>query len=393
MTPTLNKFLTLLTIIFMEILAGAELDLFVPSFPELQAHFQLTPFWVEALLSANFIGLCLSLLFVGPLGDRFGRRPIIIIGLLIFILATLMCLFAPAYPYLLFGRFLQGVGIAGPGALCFLIIADNYPIKEQQFMLSMLNGVVNASVGAAPVIGSYITLYFKWQGNFTALLILAGLTLALTFFFIPHSTLPELKETLSLKGYLPLLKSKKVMLMMTSMVFLFAPYWVFVGISPLLYIQDLGVSLEHFGYYQGIFALVFALGSVLFGLVMSKIDEKKILNASALITVLSLVCIGIVTITNTPNPLFITAAFLIFVIAQIIPSAILYPLYLNMIPEAKGRLTSLIQINKLILTAICLQIAGYSYVGSFQNIGVILLVMIAVAILTLYQVIKARTHV
>jgi DHA1 family bicyclomycin/chloramphenicol resistance-like MFS transporter len=180
MNPTLNKSLTLLTIILVEILAGAELDLFVPSFPELAAHFDLTPFWLEALLSANFIGLCLSLLFIGPLGDRFGRKPIMVIGLMIFIIATLMCLFAPSYPFLLVGRFLQGVGIAGPGALCFLIIADNYPIKEQQFMLTMLNGVVNASVGAAPVVGSYITLYFKWQGNFTALLILAGLSLLLT---------------------------------------------------------------------------------------------------------------------------------------------------------------------------------------------------------------------
>jgi DHA1 family bicyclomycin/chloramphenicol resistance-like MFS transporter len=182
------------------------------------------------------------------------------------------------------------------------------------------------------------------------------------------------------------------MLMMTCMVFLFAPYWVFVGISPLLYIKDLGVSLEHFGYYQGIFALVFALGSVLFGLVMSKIDEKKVLYTSAHLTVLSLISVGCVTLMNTPNPLFITTAFLVFVLAQIIPSAILYPLYLNMIPEAKGRLTSLIQINKLLLTAISLQIAGYFYVGSFQNIGIILCLMIAVGVITLYPLIKIQTR-
>ncbi|MFN7098124.1 MAG: MFS transporter, partial [Gammaproteobacteria bacterium] len=57
----------LVAVILMDLLAGMEFDLFVPSFPELQTQFNLTPFWVEALLSANFIGYCLSLFFVGSL--------------------------------------------------------------------------------------------------------------------------------------------------------------------------------------------------------------------------------------------------------------------------------------------------------------------------------------
>jgi len=77
---TLTKGLILLTIILMDLLSGMEFDLFSPSFPELQAHFSLTLFWVEALLSINFIGYCISLFFVGSLADRYGRKPIIVMA-------------------------------------------------------------------------------------------------------------------------------------------------------------------------------------------------------------------------------------------------------------------------------------------------------------------------
>jgi DHA1 family bicyclomycin/chloramphenicol resistance-like MFS transporter len=129
----------------------------------------------------------------------------------------------------------------------------------------MLNGVKNTSVALAPVLGSYITLYFHWQGNFTALLLLGLIAFFMTILFIPVYKLPEQKQTLSFRGYIPLFQSKPLMLLMTNIIFMFVPYWIFVGMSPLLYMKDLGVSLSHFGYYQGAFALVFAVGSVLFG--------------------------------------------------------------------------------------------------------------------------------
>ena len=172
MKASLAKILILTTVIIMDILTGMEFDLFVPSFPELQNHFNLTPFWVESLLSVNFIGYCLSLFFLGGLADRYGRKPIILLGLTIFIFGSLLCLYPYSYYFLVSGRFLQGIGIAAPAILSFLIIADSYPLKEQQFLMAILNGSINIAVAVSPVIGSYLTLYFHWQGNFTALLLL-----------------------------------------------------------------------------------------------------------------------------------------------------------------------------------------------------------------------------
>ena len=390
MKKSFAKSMVLVTVILMDILAGMEFDLFVPSFPELKNLFGLSPFWVEALLSVNFVGYCLSLFFVGGLADRYGRKPIIVLGLMIFIIGSTLCLGATSYPFLLVGRFLQGVGVAAPAILSFLIIADSYPLKKQQVLMAMLNGSMNVSVAIAPVVGSSITLYFHWQGNFMALLLLGLATLGMTVLFIPSYKLPEHQEPLGLRGYIPILHSKPLILLIVNMVFIFVPYWIFVGMSPLLYMEDLGVSLSHFGYYQGALALVFALGSVLYGLMIHKYNQKKMLYASAHLFIVGLVSVAIVTVADSPNPLLITLAFLPFVIGEIIPSTILYPLSLNFIPQAKGRVSALLQGGRLILSALGLELAGYFYLGSFRNIGIIIACFIFVAVMTLFFILKNK---
>lgn len=382
--------MVLITVIFMDLLTGMEFDLFVPSFPQLQSHFNLTPFWVEALLSVNFAGYCLSLFFVGGLADRYGRKPIIILGLIIFAMGSMLCLGTASYDIFLIGRFLQGVGIAAPAILSFLIIADAYSLKQQQFLMAMLNGSLNTAAAIAPVIGSYITLYWHWQGNFIALLILGLITLLMTIFFIPPSKPSAHKETLSLRGYLPILQSKPLMLLIANIICMSVPYWVFIGMSPLLYMKSLGVSLAHFGYYQGSLALAFAVGSVVLGLMIKHYNfaQKKLLLVAMQIFIACTIAIVLITFLDGANPLLITLALLLLTLGEVIPSTILYPLSLNQMPQAKGRVSALIQGFRLILTALSLQITGYFYQGSFRNIGIILICFILAVIATLFWIIQ-----
>ena len=388
MKKTFAQGMVLVTIILMDILAGTEVDLFVPSFPELQTQFSLSPFWVEMLLSINFIGFCLSLFFTGSLADRYGRKPIIVLGLTIFVIGSLLCLWAASYKSLLIGRFLQGIGVAAPSILSFLIIADSYPLEKQQYLMALLNGLMNASIGAAPVVGSHITLYFHWQGNFMGLLFLGLTTLTMTIFFIPTYKLPEHQKHTLWGGYVPMLRSKPLMLLIMALVLIYVPYWIFVGMSPILYMEHLGVSLSHFGYYQGALALMFAIGSIFFGMIMSRYKQKKLLYITNYIFIISLISIYTVIISKSTNPLLITLAFLPFIIGQIIPTTLLHPLCLNFMPQAKGRVAATIQGSRLILTAIWLQVAGYCYQGSFRNIGIIMSLLIFIAIITLFYVIK-----
>lgn len=395
MDQIFSKRMILLTIILMDLLTGMEFDLFVPSFPELQHHFGLSPSWIAATLSVNFIGYCLSLFFLGDLSDRYGRKPIILAGLITFVIGSILCLWPPTYKFLLFGRLLQGLGVAAPAILSFLIIADSYPIKEQQFLMGILNGAMNIAVAAAPVIGSYITLYFHWQGNFAALLIVGLLVLAMTIIFIPPDKHVAHSESVSLRGfhgYLAIFQSKPLTLLMVNLLFIFVPYWIFVGMSPLLYMKALGVSLSHFGYYQGTLALIFAVGSIIYGLMIKtfELNQKKMLYVSMQIFIASLITISLAASLDSTDPLLITLAILVFIVGQIIPTIILYPICLNYLPHAKGRVSAIIQGGRLILTSIALQITSYFYDGTFQNIGLVMVCFIFVAVITLNFVLTNR---
>lgn len=383
----------LLTIVFMDLLTGMEFDLFVPSFSQLQHHFHLTTVWVEGLLSINFIGYCVGLFIVGDLADRYGRKPIILYGLLLFVLGSVFCIVSDYYSFILFGRFLQGFGIAAPAILSFLIIADRYPLNKQQFLMAMLNGSLNLAAGIAPVIGSFITLYFHWRGNFAALLLLGFIVLLMAVCFIPDdrvSTNVDVNVSF-FSGYESLFRSKPLLLLIANIVVMFVPYWIFVGISPLLYIKNLHVSFSVFGLYQGVLAITFAIGSVIYGLIIRYATQKKWLTIGWFVFVAAFLVIGWNVVTNSVSPIAITSGMLIFVIAQIIPSTILYPLCLNFMSEAKGKVSAVIQGARLIFSALSLEIAGYFYKGTFQDTGIIIVLFIFMIIVTQYFVMKNRS--
>ncbi len=222
------------------------------------------------------------------------------------------------------------------------------------------------------------------------LLLLGLMTALMTVFFIPTHKLPEHKETLSLRGYVPIFQSNPLVLLITFFVFGFVPYWVFVGMSPILYMEDLGVSLARFGCYQGVLAFVFGFGSLFFGLIVGRYDHKKLLYVSALIFIAGLISIALVTFLDSSNPLLITLAFLPFIIGGIIPSTILQPLCLNIMPQVKGRVSAILQGGRLIFSGLCLQIAGYYYVGTFKNIGIIIAIFILMMIIALFFVMRNR---
>ncbi len=388
-----SKGMIIFSVIMMDILSGMEFDLFSPSLPDIQNQFKLTTSEVEAALSINFIGYCISLFLVGVWADRYGRKPVILGGLVIFTVGCLLCLSGISYPFLLLGRFLQGAGVAAPAILSFLIIADSYGLKKQQFYMAMLTGLQNVCIALAPIMGSYLTLYFHWKGNILLLLILGISTFLICLFYIPHNQSIIKRKTKFIKSYTFIFKSKPLFLLFLCLSFIFVPYWVFVGVSPILYMKDLGVSLYHFGFYQGTLALLFALGSLVFGLFINYFEQEKVMYFSALIFIVSIFSIGIISFIDLHNPLIITLVMINFVIGQVIPSTLLYPLSLSYAPYAKGRVAAATQAGGLVLSILGMQLAGYCYSGSFRNIGIVLIIFISLIVLTLFLLINNRTLV
>ncbi len=377
----------LFTAIIMMILTGAEIDLFVPSFPQLQHIFGLTPFMVELTLSVNLIAHCVTALIAGALGDKYGRKPVIIIGLIIFIIGSICCVYAENYYILLFGRLLQGVGISGPAVLTYVLVSDLYPITRLQHLMGVINGAVTIAMAGAPVIGSYINLWFNWRGNFVALLALGSFSLLLCLLFVPNRPATE-NVKISLKDYSPVLKSRKAMLYLISLCFAMQSYWVFIGMSPILYMEDLGVSLQDFGLYQGAIAAVFATSSLTGGYFIKRFGSFKCFIVSSYIIGIFFILSMLMTILVIKNPLLITITMLFQAVGMSYPINILWPLALDSVRNAKGRIGAILVSLRLIVSAIAIELASYFYNGSFLTIGITICLTLVVSAVTCYMLFK-----
>ncbi len=373
-----------ITILIMEILVGSEVDIFVPSFPDLQRHFNVSTVMVELLLAANLVAHCITALVVGNLGDRFGRKSVIIIGLIVFIIGSLFCTLATSYYILLLGRILQGIGISGPAVLGYIVLADLYSVEEQQRMMGTLNGAISLAMAFAPVLGSYVDLLFTWRGNFALLLILSVLCLILGKIFIPKGHKNE-QVSISLTEYELVFSSRKAMYYIITIVFTLQAYWLFIGLSPILYMRDLGVPLQEFGLYQGALAVLFSIISFSSGYLLKTFGQSKCFFLSIVSFVIFIIASTILIICKISDPLIITLVTLLVAIGSIFPINILWPIIMGIMPEAKGRITAIVVSGRLIVTAICIQIASYFYDSTFKSIAIGMSITIVISLIACYK--------
>jgi DHA1 family bicyclomycin/chloramphenicol resistance-like MFS transporter len=362
----------LFTLLIGWILFGTEMDMFVPSFPELQDVFHLSPFMVEFTITSNLVGHCIACLIIGSLGDRYSYRPVILIGIILFVIGSVFCAFATEYYILILGRFWQGVGIAGTTTLSYLVLTNIYSTEKQQEVLGWLNGVITIAMAFAPVIGSYIALIFHWRGNFIVLLIMGIINLIFSYIYIPDNK-PNPLASLSFSGYKVVLQSKKTLYYILTLCFSVTPYWIFIGLSPLLYMNDLGVTLYEFGFYQGSMAALFAIASFSNGFFIRKFGTRKYTYFGIFMAILFIISCSIALIVETKNPLMITVIMHISSLAAIVPSNILYPLMFEEMPDAKGKTSAILTAIRMILIACGVQLAGYFYDGTFMALGIILI--------------------
>jgi DHA1 family bicyclomycin/chloramphenicol resistance-like MFS transporter len=144
-------------------------DMYLPSLPVMVAEYRVTADWGQLTLSAFLLGFAAGQLIYGPLGDRFGRRPVLIAGLVLFTVASLLCVFSSSVQELTAGRFLQGLGGAGPVVLARAVVRDLYSgprAGKELALMGMIMGVVPA---IAPVLGAGVEMTLGWRWSFAVM--------------------------------------------------------------------------------------------------------------------------------------------------------------------------------------------------------------------------------
>src|SRR3989338_5925313 len=134
---------TFLILLFFSSVAWPELDLFVPALVDMMHDLNVDETTIQLTLSLNFLGLFLASILCGPLADSFCRKKIFIATGLLYLVSSLMCYQAPSIEWMLFGRFLQGVGVSGYIIVVTLVLLDIYTPEDQLKAQSISNAFVS----------------------------------------------------------------------------------------------------------------------------------------------------------------------------------------------------------------------------------------------------------
>ncbi|WP_319582158.1 multidrug effflux MFS transporter [uncultured Pseudodesulfovibrio sp.] len=251
-------------------------DMYLPAIPTLQTLWGIS--YATANLSMVLFMAVFSvfLLIHGPLSDRFGRRPVLIGGLSLFVLASFGCAISPSIWVLIACRCLQAAGAAAGASLALALSKDLYEGAQRQKILAHMGVIMALAPMLAPSIGGLMLKFASWRWIFAvqAAMALVGLYGVLR--------LKEPLEEFTRGGFLAVAGRYRLVLgnlpftvLASGFALMSLPQFAFIGGSADMYINDLGLSEQAFGIYFGANAIGFMLGSFL---CTRMIGEYKPLN-------------------------------------------------------------------------------------------------------------------
>ncbi len=241
------------------------IDMYLPAFPAIAQSLDASSGQVERTLAAYLVGMASAQLAYGPLADRYGRKPPLYAGLILYILASAGCALAPNVEILTACRLVQAMGGAAGMVIARAVIRDHYDTQEAARALSMLMLVMGVAPILAPIVGAQLLELISWRGLFVIMTMGAGGLIFTVSRTMVESLRPERVILLSwgniLRTYAILLRDRQFVLFALSGGMGSAGMFGYIAGSPRVFIEYFGIPPQYYGVLFGMNATSLILGS------------------------------------------------------------------------------------------------------------------------------------
>jgi DHA1 family bicyclomycin/chloramphenicol resistance-like MFS transporter len=238
------------TLAGLVMLGPFSVDTYLPSFPAIQREFAVPPLELQQTLTAYLAAFAVMTLFHGALSDSFGRRPVILGCLAIFVLGSIGCTFAQSFPQLLFFRGVQGLSAGVGWVVGRAIVRESFPGHDAQRLLSLITMIFGLAPALAPVIGGWLQGAFGWRAVFTFLTLYGTLQLAVCWRALPETHPREKRHPFApaplFRTYLMLASSPRLRLLSLAVALNFCGFFLYVASAPAVIYGLLGLTELHF---------------------------------------------------------------------------------------------------------------------------------------------------
>jgi MFS transporter, DHA1 family, multidrug resistance protein len=380
------KYLFLILVIF--IAACIETDIYLPAFPDMMVWFSASEGAIQSLLTWNFVGICVSGPFYGPLSDAFGRKKPLMIALGMFLVGSLLTLIAQTLDQMLLGRILQGLGSGGCFTLGTAIIFDTFQKNRAITAVNNLNTIIPLVMAGAPLIGGYLNHTFGFRSNFLAIALFVCASLILCFFLF-EETLPKEKRAVFqvksiLKDFSQAFRCLAFWQLTLVISLLFAGYITFLSGSAVLFVVEFGMSKTIFPFVQGALLGGWVLGSLFLNRSIAKWGNLKVKKLGTLLCALGGLGFTVASLIAPRDPYLLTSGMVIYAFGANWIIGLYFPEGMEILPHIKGVTASLITSMRLFLSAAILGVTSYLYNATIYPLTIVVFATIVLILPTLF---------
>lgn len=292
--------------------------MYLAAIPLLVKEWQQPLVMVNMTLVGFFVTYCGCLLLYGPLSDKYGRRPPLLTGIVLYIVACLLCAMSMNVHMLIVSRVVQGAGAAAASAIVFAICKDLFSGAQRQRVFVQIGVIVAAAPVIAPVLGAWVMELLSWQWVF---LLQAGMAVvALAGVWLMDDSLPlQERRTegvlLAFASYGRLLTNLPYMLLLTALSIFGMPVFAFIAGSSDLYITRMGYDERQFGYFFALNAMAFVFAPLTFSRLARRYDPHRMIPLAFLgmaISSLGFLCTALPMPWRLTGPMFVVTFFFSF---------------------------------------------------------------------------------
>ncbi len=293
----------IVTLVLIAGLSALSMNIFLPSLPNMTAHFE-TEYRLMQLSVALYLGMNAFLqLFIGPLSDRYGRRPVLLGSIALFLLLTVGCILAPNVVTFLAFRMAQSVVVTGM-VLSRAIVRDVVSQDEAASMIGYVTMGMTIVPMVGPAIGGFLDQAFGWQASFSMLLFVGAAIWLLVWADLGETAAPsKLSLTAQFGEYPELIRSRRFWGYALAAAFTSGSFFAFLGGAPFVGSEVFGLSPSELGMYFSLTAIGYMLGNFLSGRYSTRVGIVRMMLAGSLTVAIGLGCSLVLLLNGAAHPL------------------------------------------------------------------------------------------
>lgn len=256
-------------------------DLYLSAFPTLLKEFNTTSNILNYTLVGFFISFAIGMLFIGPLSDKIGRKPVLLSGIFIYGLSSLFCSFSTSVEMLIFFRVTQAIGAGGMIAVSTAMVKDSFTDEDRPGIIALLQMLGAFAPTVAPLIGAQILKYYSWQVTFDVLAASALFSFIISLFVT--ETLDK-KDRLKGNIFTSVLSLKDILINKPFITFLLSMYGMsliymsFLAISSYIYIEWFNLSETEYSLFFAVNSMILLVGPNVYLLVRKHLLPNQIVQ-------------------------------------------------------------------------------------------------------------------